>query len=86
MIYILGGIIGFSYFIYQLESDDIGNIIFRTNSDGIKELSIFSILNVMIAPFQYKQFWTDYKLIKTNWIILVNIGIINAIIIDKFIL
>lgn len=84
--YIFGASIGFFYFLYQLESDDMRNIIFRTNSDGVKELSINSILNVMIAPLQYKQFWTDYKLIKTNWIVLVNIGIINAIIIDKFIL
>ena len=43
-------------------------------------------MQLVATPFQYKQFWTDYKLIKTNWIILVNIGIINAIIIDKFIL
>jgi len=39
---IIGGIIGFIYFLYELESPSMGGILFRLNSDGIKEFSFGS--------------------------------------------
>jgi hypothetical protein len=71
---ILGGIIGFIYFLYELESPSMGGILFRPNSDGIKEFSIGSLINIMIAPFRYINFWTDINLHSINWIITTGIG------------
>ena len=71
---LFGGIIGFSYFLYKLEAPEMGNILFRVNSDGIKEFSLDSLLNIMKAPFKYSIFWLDFNLYPVNWIITTIIG------------
>jgi len=64
----IGGFIGLTIFVFELESDDMGGIIFRMNSDGKKVLSPESILEIMKAPFKFSHFWTNYNLLKVNWI------------------
>ena len=71
---IFGGIIGFIYFLYELESPSMGHILFRVNSDGIKEFSMGSLVNMIIAPLKYLNFWTDINLWSVNWIITTFIG------------
>ena len=58
---LFGGIVGFGYFLYKLEAPGMGNILFRVNSDGIKEFSLDSLLNIMQAPFKYSNFWLDFN-------------------------
>ena len=71
---IIGGIIGFIYFLYELESPSMGGILFRLNSDGIKEFSFGSLITMIIAPFKYMNFWTDINLWSVNWILTTGIG------------
>ena len=69
-----GGLAGFGYFLYKLESPGMGNVLFRTNSDGIKEFSFDSLLNMITAPFRYMYFWTESDLYPINWVITTLIG------------
>ena len=71
---IIGGISGFLYFLYKLESPGMGNILFRVNSNGIKEFSFDSMMNMIYAPFYYISFWTKLDLYPINWIITTFIG------------
>ena len=71
---IIGGIIGFIFFLFELESPSMGHILFRVNSDGIKEFSIGSLVNMILAPFKYINFWTDINLWSVNWIMTTFIG------------
>jgi hypothetical protein len=86
MDYLIGGLIGFTVFVFELESDDMGGIIFRTNSDGKKVFSPDSILEIMKAPFKFTQFWINKDLLKVNWIFMSILGMIIAKIYDKMIL
>ncbi len=74
MYILLGSIIGFIYFLYELESPSMGGVIFRPNSDGIIQISWDSILNILVAPFKYLHFWTNYELFSINWIIMTTLG------------
>lgn len=76
---LIGFTAGFIIYLIELESKDLGNIVFRTDSSGNKVFSPESIFNMMKAPFKFDKFWTDYKLIKTNWIILCGIGIVGGL-------
>ena len=71
---IIGGIIGFVFFLFELESPTMGGILFRINSDGVKEFSIGSLVNMILAPLKYINFWTDFNLWSVNWIITTFIG------------
>jgi len=71
---IFGGIIGFIFFLYELESPSMGQILFRVNSDGIKEFSFGSLVNMITAPLKYINFWTDINLWSINWIITTFVG------------
>lgn len=71
---IIGGIIGFVFFLFELESPTMGGILFRVNSDGIKEFSMGSFVNMILAPLKYLNFWTDINLWSVNWIITTFIG------------
>jgi hypothetical protein len=71
---IIGGFIGFIFFLFELESPDMGNILFRINDIGNKELSLGSLFNMLSAPFKYISFWTNYELLSINWLITVTIG------------
>jgi len=64
----IGVLIGLTIFGFELESDDMGGIIFRMDSSGKKVLSPESIKEILKAPFKFQQFWTDSNLIKVNWI------------------
>ena len=86
MNYIIGGIIGFTVYVFELESDDMGGIIFRTNSEGRKVLSPDSILEMLKAPFKFSQFWTNKDLLKVNWVFMSVLGIVLAKIYDKMII
>jgi len=66
--------IGFILYLAELESPDMGNIVYRNDSSGHKVFSPESIFNMMMAPFRFNRFWTDYKLMKTNWIIVCGLG------------
>ena len=66
-------------------TDDMGGIIFRTNSNGKKVFSPDSILEMLKAPFRFTQFWTHHQLLKVNWIFMSMIGMIIAKIYDKMI-
>ena len=77
----LGSILGFIYFLFELESPSMGGVLFRQNSDGNREISWSSIWNIMIAPFRYLNFWTNYELYSINWIIMILIfGLIGGLI------
>jgi hypothetical protein len=80
---LFGGAMGFSYFLYELESPDMGNIIFRKNSDNKYVFSPESILNIMKGPFVYSQFWTDNKLRKVNWLIPTSLGMVTGCIMPR---
>ncbi len=71
---ILGGIVGFIIFLFELESPSMGNILFRLNSDGVKEISYDSLLQMLYAPFRYSYFWTNKHFYSINWIITSFIG------------
>jgi hypothetical protein len=71
---IIGGIIGFVFFLFELESPTMGGILFRINSDGVKEFSTGSLVNMILAPLKYINFWTDFNLWSVNWIITTFIG------------
>ncbi len=71
---IIGCILGFVYFLFELESPSMGGVLFRPNGDGIMEISFGSLWNILLAPFKYKTFWTNYELFSINWIIMVAIG------------
>ncbi len=71
---IIGSIIGFIYFLYELESPSMGNILFRINSDGKKEFSFDSLVEMCYAPFTHTYFWTNKSLYSVNWIITSFIG------------
>ena len=86
MNYLIGGLIGFTVFMFELESDDMGGIIFRTDSSGRKVFSPDSILEIMKAPFKFTQFWTHHQLLKVNWIFMSILGMTIAKIYDKMIL
>lgn len=75
---LIGFVIGFVIYLIELESPDLGNIVFRTNSVGKKVFSPESIINMMKAPFKINRFWSDYKLIKTNWIVLCGLGALGG--------
>lgn len=81
---IIGGIIGYTVFLLNLESPDLGNILFRIDSSGNKTLSIESVLNMMKAPFVYKQFWFNKKFLNINWIICVSFGILSGYLYKKY--
>jgi len=65
---ILGSTIGLIIFLFELESDDMGGIIFRTDSTGKKIFSPDSIKEILKAPFKFRHFWIKKELIKVNWI------------------
>ena len=69
-----GAICGFIYFLYKLEAPGMGNVLFRIDSTGNKVFSPDSLLNIIIAPFKYIAFWTNYELYSINWIITTLIG------------
>ena len=86
---ILGAFIGFIFFLFELESPSMGNILFRINSSGNKELSLGSLVSMLSAPFKYISFWTNYKLLSINWLITIIIGgfigyLINCLTITNF--
>ena len=72
--FLSGGLTGFVYFLYNLESEGMGNVLFRRNSNGIKEFSFDSLLNMITAPFKYIYFWTNLDLYPVNWVITTLIG------------
>jgi len=74
---LLGSSIGLTIWAFELESDDMGGIIFRTDSSGKKVLSPDSIIEIMKAPFKFKHFWTQNELRKVNWIFM---GLLGAFI------
>jgi hypothetical protein len=82
---LLGCISGFIYFLYELESPSMGGVVFRPNSDGIRKISWSSILNIMIAPFRYINFWTNYELYSINWIIMILIGGVSGELLGRLI-
>ena len=71
---LFGGILGFIYFLYKLESPDMGNILFRVDSTGNKVFSFDNLMNMLTAPFRYIHFWTNIDLYSINWIITTFIG------------
>lgn len=71
---IIGFTVGFILYLIELESPDMGNIVFRADSNGKKSFSPESIFNIMKGPFKFTKFWTDFNLIKVNWIIITGIG------------
>jgi hypothetical protein len=72
--FFIGSIIGFIYFLFELESPSMGHILFRFNDKGIKEFSFGSLLNMIQGPFKYSYFWTNYNFYSVNWVITSFIG------------
>ena len=71
---IIGSIIGFIFFLFELESPSMGHILFRLNDKGFKEFSFGSLVNMIVAPFKYLNFWTDFNLWSINWILTTLVG------------
>ena len=67
---IIGATCGYLYFLKELESDTMGNIIFRNGT-----FSPNNIIKYMISPFIHSFLWKK-ELLSTNWIITVGIGVI----------
>jgi len=79
---IIGGCIGFIIFLFELESPSMGGIIFRLNSDGIRQFSPESIFEILKAPLKFKEFWIYKDLLLVNWIFLTIVGMSLALIIE----
>jgi hypothetical protein len=76
----IGFTAGFILYLIELESPDVGNVVFRTDSSGSKSFSPESIFNMMKGPFKFSKFWTNFNLIKINWVITTGIGSILGLI------
>lgn len=75
---IVGILIGFIVWLIMLESDQMGGIIFRKDSDGIFVFSPINIWNMLCAPFEYLYFWNMEFWIH-NWIVVCVICILIEI-------
>lgn len=73
---IIGGIVGFSLFVIGLESDKMGNIIFR---NGYFRPS--AIWQFVKHPFQSDFLWNN-DLLEHNWIFMTGIGMLVGSIVD----
>ncbi len=71
---IIGCILGFVYFLFELESPSMGHILFRLNAKGIKEFSFGSLVEMLRAPFIHTYFWTNTNFYSVNWIITSFVG------------
>lgn len=67
--YSLGAIVGYCVFLYNLESKDMGNIIFRVDANNVKKINYKGILHYMINPFKSKVLWSR-PLLSANWIVM----------------
>ncbi len=72
--FIIGCIIGFIVFLFELESPSMGHILFRLNAKGIKEFSFGSLVEMLRAPFIHTYFWTNTNFYSVNWIITSFVG------------
>jgi hypothetical protein len=72
--FIIGSIFGFIFFLFELESPSMGNILFRLNDKGVKEFSVGSLVEMLRAPFIHTYFWTNKSLYSVNWIITSFVG------------
>ena len=75
---IIGGVLGYVYFLKDLESDSMGNIIFRNG-----QFRPSNIIHYMKSPFKERFLWKP-NLWSSNWIITTIIGTICGLIITKF--
>lgn len=81
----IGGIIGFILFVINLESDDMGNILFRTNNDNKVEFRFDNLVHYMANVF-YRWFLWHPTLWGCNWIIMTGTGILIGFLIEKLII
>ncbi len=70
---VIGVIMGFAYFLYNLEASDMGNVIFRTNEHGKKEFTIEGIKLYLVTPFTSTVLWNE-SLLPVNWVVMVAVG------------
>ena len=71
---IFGILFGYVTWLILLESEQMGGIIFRKDSDGNMVFSPINIWNMMLAPFKYHYFWKP-EFWPHNWIIMCGCGI-----------
>ena len=71
---ILGGVLGFMFFLFELEAPDMGGVIFRCGRFAPE-----NILEFVKHPFTHKTLW-NRPLWAVNWIITTTIGVLFALV------
>lgn len=66
---VVGGVVGFTLFLIHLESDEMGNIIYRVDSDGNTRFNRSGIIEYIKSPFKSKILWNP-QLLYANWIVM----------------
>ena len=67
--YVIGAMTGYCLFLYNLESKDMGNIIFRVDANNIKKINYKGIFHYMINPFRSKVLW-NHQFLSINWLVM----------------
>ena len=67
--FLFGAYLGFLYFVIELESEDMGNIIFRNGKFRPQ-----NIIEYMKYPFMSDLFWIYPVVWKHNWLITTGVG------------
>jgi hypothetical protein len=82
---LIGGIIGFVLFIKNLEGDDMGNILFRLNSDNKPEFRLDNLVSYMGNVF-HKWFLWHPELWNCNWLVMAGTGAFAGFVLEKLIM
>ena len=61
-------VLGFAFFVYNLESPDMGNIIFRNG-----QFAPWNLVEYIVSPFKQDVLWYP-QLWAANWIITTSVG------------
>jgi len=78
---LLFGTLGYLAFIYNLESDGMGNILFRGNENNELEFRFDELWDYMTNPFKRWFLWHP-RLWGCNWVITTGIGVVIGLTID----
>jgi len=66
---IAGALLGYIGWLILLESEKMGNIVFRKDFEGNAVFSPRNIFNMMLGPFKHAYFW-GVEFWQHNWILM----------------
>jgi hypothetical protein len=73
-----GCALGAIIFLFSLESDEMGGVIFRRDSANAVRFTPSNIILYLKAPFQKGYFWTNSNFWINNWIIMTSLGTLSG--------